>query len=131
MADDNKKDECCNCLQKCFMLMLLFYMLLSYFLNFVYLPEDNFLKAIDKSWNQYPILDISLTQKEGYKEMTFMHWELDEDICECSNIKHYEDTYEGKCSDIQIEKGCNEYNKYNNSTKLHKTSLYAKYYQVD
>lgn len=94
--DDNKKDECCNCLQTCFMFILFFYMLLSYFLNFFYLPEDNFLKAIDKSWNQYPILDISLTQKEGYKEMTFMYWDLDEVICDCSNIKHYEDTYEGK-----------------------------------
>jgi len=60
-----------------------------------------------------------------------MYWNIDDYFCDCLLIDDYEDEYNGKCSEIQIKKGCNEYNKNNNSTKLFKTKLYALYYKSD
>jgi hypothetical protein len=118
--NDNNKDECCNF--KCILSFCFFLLIISiikhYFNNFFYLPEDNFLKAINKSWKKHPIMNISLVQQEGFEKMTFMNWHLDKDICDCLDIDDYGDEYEGKCSETLIEKGCNEYNKYNNSQRF-------------
>ena len=131
--NDNNQDECCNyrCILSIIFLIFIISMIKHYFSNFFFLPEDNFLKAINKSWKKHPIMNISLEQKEGFEKMTFMNWNLDKDICDCLYIDDYEDEYEGKCSETLIEDGCNEYNKNNNSTKLYNTTLYVKYYKED
>ena len=131
--NDNNKDECCNykCILSFFFVLLIISIIKHYFNNFFYLPEDNFLKAINKSWKKHPIMNISLVQQEGFEKMTFMNWHLDKDICDCLDIDDYGDEYEGKCSETLIEKGCNEYNKYNNSTKIYNSTLYVKYYKAD
>ena len=131
--NDNNQDECCNyrCILSIIFIIIIISMIKHYFSNFFYLPEDNFLKAINKSWKKHPIMNISLVQKEGFEKMTFMNWNLDKDICDCLYIDDYEDEYEGKCSETLIEDGCNEYNKNNNSTKIYNTTLYVKYYKED
>ena len=114
-----------------FCIYISFCFFLHYYSNFGILPEDNFLKAIQKVWKKNPILDISLTKKEGYEEITLMHWNIDNYLCECSHVDDYETNYNEQCNDFHIEKGCYEYNKYNNSTKLYNTTLYVLYYKAD
>jgi len=131
--NDNNQDQCSIycCILSIVFIILFIYTITHYFSNFLYLPEDNFLKAINKSWKKRPIMNISLVYKKGFEKMSFMNWNLDKDICDCLNIDDYEDEYEGKCSKTLIENGCNEYNKNNNSTKLYNTIIYVKYYKED
>lgn len=119
------------CITLLFCIYLAVCIFLHYYSNFGILPEDNFLKAIQKVWKKNPILDISLTKKEGYEEITLMHWNIDNYLCECSHVDDYETNYNEQCNDFHIEKGCYEYNKYNNSTKLYNTTLYVLYYKAD
>lgn len=135
---DNKNDEYCSCCSNsCKNIiygLIIIFLLIIFSINFQkeYFPEEIFLKAIEKSWNRYPISNISLTKKKGYKEMTFMYWKMDDFFCDCTNIEDYETYYNERCSEEQIKDGCNEYIKNNeNSKKLYKTTLYALYYEED
>ena len=55
------------------------YILISIFFYIFFVIEDLnyeeidiYIEAIEKTWNNYPILDISLTRKYGYKEIILM-----------------------------------------------------------
>ena len=67
---DNKNDEYCSCCSNsCKNIiygLIIIFLLIIFSINFQkeYFPEEIFLKAIEKSWNRYPISNISLTKKK-------------------------------------------------------------------
>ena len=92
---------------------------------------DNYIEAIERTWNNYPIKDISLTRKSGYKEIILLDMKDIDIFCECSHVDEFKLQYKGQCSDYQLEVGCNEYNPINKASKLYGTKLYASYYEAD
>ena len=108
----------------------LFYLILS--LDKIYDEEIvNYIKANEKTWKNYPILDISLTRKSGYKEIILMDMKDIDIICDCSHIEEFELQYKGYCSEYKLEVGCNEYNPKNKASKIYGTKLYVSYYEAD
>ena len=92
---------------------------------------ESYIEAIERTWNNYPIKDISLTRKSGYKEIILLDMKDIDIFCECSHIDEFKLQYKGQCSDYQLEVGCNEYNPINKASKLYGTKLYASYYEAD
>ena len=122
-----------NC---CVIFMLLFSVLMFNLLFFVISYDDNekidmYIKAIEKTWKNYPILDISLTRKNGYKEIILLDLKDINIICDCSHIEEFKLQYKGYCSDYKLELGCNEYNPKNRASKIYGTKLYVSYYEAD
>ena len=105
--------------------------LINIIFSFSFNSEDIYIKATEKTWNNYPILDISLTRKFGYKEIILMNLKDIDTFCDCSHIEEFKLVYNGGCSDYKLEHGCNEYNPKNKASKLYKTKLYVSYYNVD
>ena len=97
--------------------------------DFSYEEIDIYIEAIEKTWGNYPILDISLTRKNGYKEIILMDLKDINIICDCSHIEEFKLQYKGYCSDYKLEVGCNEYNPKNKASKIYGTKymfLYMK-----
>ena len=124
----------------CVIFMFLFFVLiinLVYYINFFVISyNDNekidiYIKAIEKTWKNYPILDISLTRKNGYKEIILLDLKDINIICDCSHIEEFKLQYKGYCSDYKLELGCNEYNPINRASKIYGTKLYVSYYEAD
>ena len=99
--------------------------------DFSYEEIDIYIEAIEKTWGNYPILDISLTRKNGYKEIILMDLKDINIICDCSHIEEFKLQYKGYCSDYKLEVGCNEYNPNNRASKIYGTKLYVSYYEAD
>ena len=71
--------SCPNCFIKLirFIVLFIFSCIIIFYFPFVILDSnyekiDIYIEAIEKTWNNYPILDISLTRKFGYKEIILM-----------------------------------------------------------
>ena len=92
---------------------------------------ETYIEAIKRTQNNYPIKDISLTRKSGYKEIILLDMKDIDIFCECSHIDEFKQQYKGQCSDYQLEVGCNEYNPINKASKLHGKKLYVSYYEAD
>jgi len=97
----------------------------------IYVKIDMYIEAIEKTWNNYPILDISLTKKYGYKEIILMDMKDINIICDCSHIEEFKSQYKGYCSDYKLEVGYNEYHPINKASKIYGTKLYVSYYKAD
>ena len=124
----------------CIIFMILYSVLiinLLYYINFFVISYDDnekidiYIEAIEKTWKNYPILDISLTRKNGYKEIILMDLKDINIICDCSHIEEFKLQYKGYCSDYKLELGCNEYNPINRASKIYGTKLYVSYYEAD
>ena len=95
----------------------------------IYNRIEIYIEEIEKTWNNYPILDISLTRKYGYKEIILMDMKDINIICDSSHIEEFKLQYKGYCSDYKLEVGCNEYNPKNKASKIYGTKymfLYMK-----
>ena len=92
---------------------------------------DIYIEAIEKTWKNYPIQDISLTRKNKYKEIILLDMKDINIICDCSHIEEFKLQYKGYCSDYKLEAGCNEYNPKNKASKIYGTKLYVSYYEAD
>ena len=130
--------------QKCFCIILIsiYFINFFYFLIFVctifdyntYINDkyfETYIEAIERTWKNYPIKDISLTRKSGYKELILLDMKDIYTFCECSHIEDFKLQYKGQCSDYKLEVGCNEYNPINKASKFNGTKLYASYYEAD
>jgi hypothetical protein len=121
-----------------FGILIFFFILISIFFYIFFVIEDLnyeeidiYIEAIEKTWNNYPILDISLTRKYGFKEIILMDMKDINIICDCSHIEEFKLQYKGYCSDYKLEVGCNEYNPINKASKIYGTKLYVSYYEAD
>lgn len=112
-------------------LTLILFNLIELISDFFYEEIDIYIEAIEKTWGNYPILDISLTRKNGYKEIILMDLKDINIICDCSHIEEFKLQYKGYCSDYKLEVGCNEYNPNNRASKIYGTKLYVSYYEAD
>ena len=92
---------------------------------------DIYIEAIEKTWKNYPIQDISLTRKNKYKEIILLDMKDINIICDCSHIEEFKLQYKGYCSEYKLEVGCNEYNPKNKASKIYGTKLYVSYYEAD
>ena len=110
---------------------LILFNLIELISDFFYEKIDIYIEAIEKTWGNYPILDISLTRKNGYKEIILMDLKDINIICDCSHIEEFNLQYKGYCSDYKLEVGCNEYNPNNRASKIYGTKLYVSYYEAD
>ena len=97
-----------------FSLFIPFEILFPLFFNDKYF--ETYIEAIERTWKNYPIKDISLTRKSGYKEIILFDMKDIDMICECSHIEDFKLKYKGQCSDYQLEVGCNEYNPINKAS---------------
>ena len=95
-----------------------------------YSSEDFFIKTITKEWNKYPIIDLSITPKEGYEEITLLNYENIDVFCDCINVDKFRCKFERVCNDYEILSGCNGYNA-KKASKIYNTTLYIKYYKYD
>ena len=93
--------------------------------------ENTYTKATEKAWKKYPILDISLTRKFGYKEIILMDFKDIDLFCDCSHIEEFLLVYNEECTDYKLEVGCNEYNPKNKASRLYGTKIYVSYYEAD
>ena len=130
----------CNkkCFIKWFIILIILY---AFFSKSIYLGFSladisdekivNYIEAIEKTWKNYPILDISLTRKNKYKEIILMDMKDIDIICDCSHIEEFKLQYKGYCSDYKLEVGCNEYHPINKASKIYGTKLYVSYYEAD
>ena len=126
--------NCKECFNFLIFSIVFFYLLFLFFLlfpDFYYEKIDIYIEAIEKTWGNYPILDISLTRKNGYKEIILMDLKDINIICDCSHIEEFKLQYKGYCSDYKLEVGCNEYNPNNRASKIYGTKLYVSYYEAD
>ena len=79
-----------------FILTLLFVFSLSNSFEILFLTIDfndryfeTYIEAIERTWNNYPIKDISLTRKSGYKEIILLDMKDIDIFCECSHIDEF------------------------------------------
>lgn len=91
--------------------------------------ESIYINTFKKLWKSYPILDISLTKKNGYEKIILLNLE-GKNICDCLLVSDYKRIFEDNCNEYKISKGCIEYMP-NKASKIFETKLYAKYYKVD
>jgi hypothetical protein len=117
--------------------MKLFYqeiiMLISGLSLLFYIPyeaEKNYVDAARKTWKNYPIQFISITQLNGYEKYNFFDQEDIDTFCDCTFIKDYEKPSTGKCSPMQKKDGCIEYTK-NKAYNYNDINLYVKYFSAD
>jgi len=127
----------CDCFEISSILVFVLLINLFYFdiffviINFGNEKIDIYIEAIEKTWKNYPILDISLTRKNGYKEIILIDMKDINIIYDCSHIEEFKLQYKGYCSDYKLEVGCNEYNPINRASKIYGTKLYVSYYEID
>jgi len=91
--------------------------------------ESKYIKAIKQAWEKYPILDLSLTKKDGYEKIILLNSE-GINICDCSFVEDYQRIFWDSCNEYKFSKGCIEYLP-NKASKILGIELYAKYYKVD
>ena len=73
--------------------------LISGFSLLFYIPyeaEKNYVDAARKTWKNYPIQFISITQLNGYEKYNFFDQEDIDTFCDCTFIKDYEKPSTGK-----------------------------------
>ena len=95
-----------------------------------YSSEDFFIEVIKKEWKKYPILDLSITPKEGYEEITLLNYENAGVFCDCINVDKFRYKFDRECNDYEILSGCNGYNA-KKASKIYNTTLYINYYKFD
>ena len=121
--------------KKVFKLLLFISLTFSYvdflFSFLIYGDEDQYIKAIEKTWKNYPIKDISLIRKNGYQEIILMDFKDLELSCDCSHIEEFLLLYKEKCSKYKLSVGCNEYHPLNKASKLYGITIYVSYYEED
>ena len=91
--------------------------------------ELMYIKTVEKAWEKHPILDISLSKKDGYEKIILLNVE-NINICDCSLVDDYKRIFHDSCNEYKISKGCIEYMS-NKASKIFGTELYAKYYNAD
>ena len=92
--------------------------------------ESNFIEAARKTWNQYPILDVSFAPVDGYEPYVLFDQEEIDPFCDCLHVEKYKKLSSGHCGDEQMKDGCFEY-KQNKAYIYNKKILYVKYYKAD
>ena len=95
-----------------------------------YSSEDILIEAIKQEWKKYPILDLSIIPKEGYKELTLCNLENIDTFCECSHVPKFRCKFNRECNEYEILSGCNGY-RAKKASKIYNTTLYVKYYEFD
>ena len=69
------------------------FLILSIIINLIIIFNDElesiYIMAIKEAWKKYPILDISLTKKDGYEKMVLLNSE-GINICDCSFADDYQ-----------------------------------------
>ena len=71
--------------------------------------ESNYIEAVRKTWNQYPIFDISFDPIHGYEPYALFDQEYIDPFCDCLHIEKYNKLSSGHCAPEQKEDGCFEY----------------------
>jgi len=90
-----------------------------------------FLNKINETeWNKYPNLDLSITPKEGYEEITLLNHENIDVFCDFTNAKIFNCKYDKECNDYIILSWSNEYNS-KKASKIYNTTLYINCYKFD
>ena len=98
---------------------------------FDYKDEDLLINAIEKTWKNYPIFNLSLTPLEGYEEIIFMKYEEIDTFCDCINVNKFNKIFKRNCNEYEFISGCLEYSSNGKATKIYNSSIYAKYYEAD
>ena len=120
-----------------FLLIIFSLSWINSFLNFLftflkYKAEDIYIDAIERTWENHPIIDISLTKGPDYKEIVLMDLKDIDYFCDCTHIDEFELLYNNtRCSKYQLKVGCNEYSPLNKASKLNGTTLYVSYSDAD
>ena len=92
--------------------------------------ESNYIEAVRKTWNQYPIFDISFYPIDGYEPYVLFDQEYIDPFCDCLHIEKYNKLSSGHCAPEQKEDGCFEYQQ--KKAYIYKNQfLYVKYYEAD
>ena len=69
---------------------IVFYPLFDMFLLYFNYEEINvYIEAFEQTWKNYPILDISLTRKNWYKQIILFDMKDIDIICDCSHIEEF------------------------------------------
>jgi len=90
-----------------------------------------FLNKINETeWNKYPILDLSITPKEGYEEIILLNHENIDVFCDFTNANIFSCKYDKECNDYIILSWSNGYNS-KKASKIYNTTLYINYYKFD
>ena len=63
--------------------------------------ESMYINAIKKTWKNYPILDISLTKKDGYEKIILLNLES-KNICDCMLVDDYQRIFRDSCNEYKI-----------------------------
>lgn len=98
---------------------------------FDYKDEDLLINAIEKTWKNYPIFNLSLIPLEGYEEITFMKFEEINNFCDCTHVNKFNKIFNRNCDEYEFFSGCSEYSANEKALKIYNSSIYAKYYEAN
>jgi hypothetical protein len=135
MDNKEKKNTCLSkSLKKPIIPINIISLILSIGLFIIYLKyynlEDLYCDVIENSWNDSPIVDISLKKEnKNYHEIKLLSLENKDTFCDCSHVKNKsESVFKGSCSINGLILGCNQYNSSKIAHKFFNSTLYISTY---